>query len=270
MGNKQSAANHIDITDINTNYVFESKFTDTRFGEIKCLKKRDSSQRIFQKDFSTNSAEEFEQYIKKVKDRLPLLHPNLIKVLGYNSKKEDLLCADFFKVSLFFEGFETDLEKEIQKRSQNKNYYTEAELRNMLDSLIAVCAYLERNGVFLLVYKRNSKFSSRLLTGISDLTTFLSLKTENICSVITASSLLLTVLPILESLTVLKQKHIIQALKSLRTIVQALENLLNSISTRMTSMAWDYPFFLLLNFKRLTISMTITRKLSSKMLLKAL
>jgi len=146
MGNKQSA-NHIDITDINTNYVFETKFTDTRFGEIKLLKKRDSNERIFQKDFSTNSSQEFEEYIKKIKDRLPLLHPNLIKVLGYNSKKEDLLCADFYKVSLFFEAFETDLEKEIQKRSENKNYYTEPEIRVMLDSLIAVGAFLERNQV---------------------------------------------------------------------------------------------------------------------------
>lgn len=147
MGNQQTVQNHLDFTDLNTNYIYETKYTDHRFGEIKLLKKKDTSERIFQKDFTSNSAKEFEEYINKIKSRLPLLHPNLLKVLGYNSKKEDLFCADFFKISLFFESFETDLEKEIYRRHEANAPFTETELRCLLDSVIAAGAFLQTNQV---------------------------------------------------------------------------------------------------------------------------
>ena len=147
MGSQHSVQTHLDFSDLATNYTYEVKYTDKRFGEIKLLKKKDTGERIFQKDFTTNSSTEFEDYINKIKNRLPLLHPNLIKVLGYNSKKEDLLCADFFKLSLFFESFETDLEKEMSKRQATKNYYSETELKCMLDSVVSAGAFLQKNKV---------------------------------------------------------------------------------------------------------------------------
>jgi len=147
MGNQSSFQNHLDIADIQTNYTYDVKYTDTRFGELKLWKKKDSGERIFQKDFSTNSGKEFEDYIGRIKNRIPLLHPNILQIMGYNSKKEDMFCADFYKVSLFFETFETDLEKEIYKRSANKNYYTETELRVLLDSVVAAGAYLQKNEI---------------------------------------------------------------------------------------------------------------------------
>jgi len=147
MGNKNSVQTHLDLVDINTNYIPDMKHTDTRFGEIKLLRRRETGEKIFQKDFTSNSANDFEDYVNKIRKRVPLVHPNILKILGYNSKKEDLLCADFFKLSVFFEGFDTDLEKEIYSRSETKNYYSETELRCLLDSIIAACAYLERNQI---------------------------------------------------------------------------------------------------------------------------
>ena len=147
MGNKNSVQTHLDLVDINTNYIPEMKHTDTRFGEIKVLRRRETGEKIFQKDFTSNSANDYEEYVNKIRKRVPLIHPNILKILGYNSKKEDVLCADFFKLSVFFEGFETDLEKEIYSRNEDKNYFSETELRCLLDSIIAACAYLERNQV---------------------------------------------------------------------------------------------------------------------------
>jgi len=147
MGNKNSFQSHLDIVDLNTNYIADAKHTDSRFGEIKLLRRRETGEKIYQKDFTSNSTQEFEEYVNKIRKRVVLIHPNLLKVLGYNSKKEDLFCADFYRLSVFFESFETDLEKEMYQRAETNNYYTETELRCLLDSVIAACAYLEKNQV---------------------------------------------------------------------------------------------------------------------------
>jgi len=147
MGNKNSFQSHLDVVDLNTNYIADAKQNDSRFGEIKLLRRRETGEKIYQKDFTSNSTKEFEEYVNKIRKRVVLIHPNLLKVLGYNSKKEDLFCADFYKLSVFFESFETDLEKEIYQRAETNNYYTETELRCLLDSVIAACAYLEKNQV---------------------------------------------------------------------------------------------------------------------------
>ena len=152
MGNRNSAENHVDFADITTNYNYEVKYTDKRFGEIKLLKRKGTGEKIFQKDFTSNSPNEFQENIKNIQQRLPLAHPNLIKFLGYNSKKEDFFCADFYKINLFFESFETDLEKEISKRSASKNYFTENELKCLLDSIVTAGAFLQNKEVTDIFY----------------------------------------------------------------------------------------------------------------------
>jgi len=198
MGNQSSFQSHLDIADIQTNYTYDVKYTDTRFGELKLWKKKDTGERLFQKDFSTNSGKEFEEYISRIKNRIPLLHPNILQIIGYNSKKEDMFCADFYKVSLFFETFETDLEKEIYKRSANKNYYTETELRVLLDSVVAAGAYLQKNEVFI-VYLIFFLYINRSLMVISDPSISLSLKIRNTISVIVTYSSRYITQPTLDS-----------------------------------------------------------------------
>jgi serine/threonine protein kinase len=147
MGNQQSFEQHHDFKDLQTNYTYEKKFNDNRFGEIKLLKEKSSNNKIFQKDFSSNTPKEFEDYIQQIKDSSVLAHPNILRVFGYNSKKEDLFCADFYKLSLFFECFETDLEQEIARRRHVKDHFAETELWYILDAVSSACCYLQTNKI---------------------------------------------------------------------------------------------------------------------------
>ena len=147
MGNQPSFETHHDFKDLQTNYTYEKKFNDNRFGEIKLLKEKSSNNKIFQKDFSSNTPKEFEDYIQQIKDSSVLAHPNILRVYGYNSKKEDLFCADFYKLSLFFECFETDLEQEIARRRHVKEPFPETELWYILESTSSACAYLQNHKV---------------------------------------------------------------------------------------------------------------------------
>jgi len=147
MGNQSSFEQHIGLKNVSSKYAYEKKLHDARFGEIKLLNDKETKKKIFQKDSTSSNSKDLQAYIKEIKAASKLSHPNILKILGYNSIKEDFLCADFFKVSLFFESFEDDLEHEIHKREKNKNYFSEAELWFILDSIVSACAHLQRNKV---------------------------------------------------------------------------------------------------------------------------
>lgn len=59
-----------------------------------------------------------------------------------------MFCADFFKVSLFFESFEEDLEQEIYSRKENKEYFSEVELWYIFDSIVSIGAFLQENKIY--------------------------------------------------------------------------------------------------------------------------
>ena len=153
MGNKGSFEQHFDFRDISKNYTFEKKINDGRFGEIKVLKEKVLGQRVLEKDFSSNTPQQLSDYIEEIKICTLLDHPHILKIYGYNAKKEDMFCSDFYKVSLFMETFDSDLEQEIQKRFYNKEYYPEVELWFILDCVASACAYFQNNKVTLFDYQ---------------------------------------------------------------------------------------------------------------------
>ena len=150
MGNQSSFEQHTYLKNVNSKYAYEKKFHDARFGEIKLLNDKETNKKVFQKDSTSSNSKELQAYAKDIKAASKLSHPNILKILGYNSLKEDFLCADFFKVSLFFESFEDDLDHEIRKREKTKNYFSENELWYILDSIVSACAFLQRNKVKIL------------------------------------------------------------------------------------------------------------------------
>jgi len=148
MGNQGSTEEHLEFKNVVVDYEFEKKLSDQRFGEIKLLKEKNTKLKIFQKDFSSNSKKEFDSYVEEVKKRTQLSHPNVLRILGQNTKKEDLFCTDYYKVSLFFESFNYDLEQEIFKRAKKNEYFAEADLWCIFDSVISACAFLQENQMF--------------------------------------------------------------------------------------------------------------------------
>lgn len=148
MGNQSSVEEHDEFKNITKKYTFEKKYTDSRFGEIKLLREKSTKIQVFQKDISCNTQLEYELISKEIKERSTYSHPNLLKVLGFVSKKEDMFCADFFKISLFYESFEEDLEQAIFKRQKTNDYFQEVELWYIFDSIVSVLAFLQDNKLY--------------------------------------------------------------------------------------------------------------------------
>jgi len=147
MGNQSSLEEQHEFKIITTNYTYERKYNDSRFGEVKLLVEKNTGIHVFQKDITTNSKNEYEEYIKEIKKRATFQHPNILKLLGFTSKREDMFCADFFKVSLFIESFEQDLEQEVYTRKEKKQYFDEVELWYIFDSIVSVLAFLQEHKV---------------------------------------------------------------------------------------------------------------------------
>lgn len=120
MGNKQSTVADKDFEAFSQNYAYIKKFNDTRFGDVKLLQERSTGAKIFQKDYVSNTTKDFERDLNEIKRRASVNHPNIIRIIGYTTKKEDAFCADYYKISVFYECYEYDLEHENFVRSQNK------------------------------------------------------------------------------------------------------------------------------------------------------
>lgn len=118
MGNTPSTVGVGDFEFLSQNFEFIRKFNDTRFGDVKLLRERASGAKILQKDYVTNSAKVFEATLNEVKKRASVNHPNIIRVIGYTSKHETAFCAEYYKVSVFYESYEYDLESDIIARRQ--------------------------------------------------------------------------------------------------------------------------------------------------------
>ena len=92
------------------------KYSDPRFGEVQLLKHKTTGAVILQKDYSTNTARSSEKYLRRITARSEHPHPNILKVVGYISRKDDCLCSTHYRTSVFFESFATDLEEQLQSR----------------------------------------------------------------------------------------------------------------------------------------------------------
>lgn len=83
----------------------------------------------------------------ELKRRSEIYHPNLIRILGWSTKKEDLFCAEHYKISLYFDSFEMDLEEEINSKKQKNEKFDETELWYLFDSIVSVLAFFQESQV---------------------------------------------------------------------------------------------------------------------------
>ena len=116
MGNKKSVPSDTSAEFIIENYEFYKKCLDARFGEVKWLKNSKDGTVVLQKDSILNSQKEYENHINQIKKRSSIYHPNIIRVLAFNTKHEEVFCANYHKISTFFEAFEIDLEEIVEAK----------------------------------------------------------------------------------------------------------------------------------------------------------
>lgn len=120
MGNKQSSVIDQSFEAFSQNYVYVKKCNDSRFGEVKWLQDKATGAKVIQRDYVSNTVKDYEKYLNEVKRRASVSHPNILRIMGYTTKREDAFCADYYKISAFFEAFDFDLEQDLHKKMRDK------------------------------------------------------------------------------------------------------------------------------------------------------
>lgn len=63
-----------------------------------------------------NTTEDMVEFVKKANIRKHLNHKNIINLIHYTDSDQNSICGDFNKLTIYFEYFFHDLEKEINRR----------------------------------------------------------------------------------------------------------------------------------------------------------
>lgn len=120
MGNKPSIQTQETFEEYLKSFKFETKYIDPRLGEIKTLRSEKEDIVIFQKDYITNSGKDFQRRLDEINLRSAVEHPNIIRTVGYTSKTESAFCTNHYKISTFIEAFDSDLQEDLDKKTQQQ------------------------------------------------------------------------------------------------------------------------------------------------------
>ena len=86
---------------------------------------------------------DFELIAGEASFRSQLNHPNLIKLVSYNTKKQDEFCSSFHTLGLLYEYYNNNLQIEISERQEINLPYKEGELWYLAETLLSVVQYLK-------------------------------------------------------------------------------------------------------------------------------
>ena len=131
------------------NFDYLKNVNDERFGtNISVYREKSSSKLIGLISKSSEDLQALGQLKSELLHRKSLDHENLMRVVGYSKKESDTMCGVGQKITVFHEYFEYDLDLELKERASKREYFSEAELWYMADSLVSVGAFLQTNGMF--------------------------------------------------------------------------------------------------------------------------
>ena len=149
MGNTPSNTKTDQITYENfiSNYSFLRRNKDPRYGDITILEDKDTKDLHALKEKTSRSTLEFDKEMGELKIRSNIVHPNIIKLIGYTFKTEENLCASFYKFLLIVEYLEQDFEIEIIKKKTDEQRYLEDQLWYIAESLVSALCILQINNI---------------------------------------------------------------------------------------------------------------------------
>ncbi|EGR27196.1 protein kinase domain protein [Ichthyophthirius multifiliis] len=120
---------------------------DVRYGTIKILENKQSKQKVAEITKTTNNEKQWQTRVAELKFRSLLDHPNIVKLLNFNSQQNNEFCSSFYKICLLYEYYFNDLKTEISERRRVRIPYTEGELLYLLQSLASAILYLKSKNV---------------------------------------------------------------------------------------------------------------------------
>ena len=120
-------------------YTFAQERMDKRFGLIFFMKSKNTMQSLFVKERPVPSSSSELSYIVS---RSKIANDHLVHIYGVKQ-----VLAPSTTIQIYFEEFNTDLQQEIQQHHQTKTRFSEAELYNILYSVIDALCCLEKNSM---------------------------------------------------------------------------------------------------------------------------
>lgn len=164
MGNACSSGN-AEGTDFQTfiaDYIPLRKEKDTLYGEVTLLEHKSTHEIVALKELLSKSSSDFKHDIKSFNDRLALQHPNVLRLISFNSRSEDKLCSSFYRIQVIIEYNNINLEKEIAERTKNQERYTEEQLWYLIECILQGLEALQERETFHGDIKPGNIFVSRL------------------------------------------------------------------------------------------------------------
>ena len=119
-------------------YQLVHEIDDPRFGLIQLMKSKSKHHILYIKE---RELDYDETQLSEIKFRAQLSSPNLLEIYGFQRANAEN------RVQIYFEIFDSDLEKEIQKAIADKKLLPEDKLNNVLYCTLSALSYLQDNNV---------------------------------------------------------------------------------------------------------------------------
>jgi len=147
MGNKQSQP-QANLTKANFTPDTEilSKTYDPHYGDIKVVRDFKTNETMILKEVVLNTKQAYDAEQAYFNTRVSVKHPNVVNVIGYNSHDKHNFCSTYYKVALYIEHFDDNLQTVLETRRAAKDPFTEGELLLIADDLITGLSYFQSQG----------------------------------------------------------------------------------------------------------------------------
>jgi len=147
MGQKQSHPEAGTKTNFTPNALSSKKSYDPHYGDVKLIQDSATGETVVLREIISNNKEEFEAELASLNSRVPIRHPNLINVMRVDSQTKSGYCSTHYKISLFIEYVEQNLEAELKNRISSQRQFNENEILTIADDLLTVLSDFQVKGI---------------------------------------------------------------------------------------------------------------------------
>ncbi|CAD8064056.1 unnamed protein product [Paramecium sonneborni] len=145
MGNVDSNAS---IKAMHANYiVIRNIKEDSRYGEGRIVKQKQSKQEAFQKEINLTDKDKFSSLKIILEKKESNTYDNLINVTKLFYHEDNQFCGQFFKIFILLEYIPTTLNDIVEQRLAKKLEFQESELFTILIGCIEGCCILEQQKI---------------------------------------------------------------------------------------------------------------------------
>ena len=141
MGNTQGNDANTQKMNFNPDYTLIRNLKDLRYGEVKLVRDTKTKENMILKEVVVNTKEALDSEVIFYNKRITVSHPNIVRIYGYTTLDKQNFCSSYYKISIFIEVLNKDLEGEIAERVARQIPFSESEILLVSENLIAGLSY---------------------------------------------------------------------------------------------------------------------------------